>query len=130
LAGTDLNGGYYWGFGELHPSMETNWRLLRLGPDSGTAYHATLPVEIELFQNYPNPFNASTAIRFNLEPSMFVNLKVYDILGREVAVLINEVLPVGRHTATFDASHLASGIYIYRLQCGSQIQSRKMVVLK
>jgi hypothetical protein len=127
--GADVSGGYYWGLANWDAGLMVT-RLLRLGSDSGAGYHATLPEQIELFQNYPNPFNASTAIRFNLAPSMFVNLKVYDILGREVAVLINGVLPVGRHQTTFDASHLASGIYIYRLQCGSQTQSRKMVVLK
>ncbi|HEY3295433.1 MAG TPA: YCF48-related protein [bacterium] len=91
--------------------------------------HAAPPSSIHLC-NYPNPFNPTTEIRFDLARAGKTSLKVYDLLGKEVAQLMNDVLPAGVHNATFDASKLPSGIYFYRLQSGTEIQSRKMIVLK
>lgn len=83
-----------------------------------------------LGQNYPNPFNPLTTISYNvLEPGQ-VNLTVYDILGREVAVLVNEIKGEGRYTVTFDASRLPSGVYFYRLKAGLRTDVRKMIVTK
>ncbi len=83
-----------------------------------------------LSENYPNPFNPSTNIGYNLSRSGHVTLKVYDILGREVTTLVNENESAGYHTAVFDASRLASGVYLYRLTAPGITQVKKMVVTK
>ena len=83
-----------------------------------------------LDQNYPNPFNPNTIISFELRRSDFVTLKVYDILGREIADLINGVKEAGVHQVTFDASNLTSGVYFYRLQSGNFMETKKMVLLR
>lgn len=85
---------------------------------------------LELRQNYPNPFNPETVISFRLPEADQVRLAVYDMLGREVAVLLNGIVPSGSHSVTFDAESLATGVYIYRLQAGGVIQSRKMLYSK
>jgi hypothetical protein len=81
-------------------------------------------------QNYPNPFNPSTTIEFRIQSSQFVTLKVYDLLGREVAVLVDEQKAPGNYEITFDASRLASGVYMYRLTAGQYVESRKMVLIR
>jgi hypothetical protein len=89
-----------------------------------------IPENFSLSQNYPNPFNPSTKISFELPVSGFTTLKVYDILGREVAVLLNEELTAGSHIINFNASNLASGTYIYRLNVNGNSSTRKMLLLK
>jgi hypothetical protein len=89
-----------------------------------------VPKTITLRQNYPNPFNPSTTIEFILPKSEFVVLKVYNILGEEVANLVNDKLQAGSHTFTFDGSNLASGIYYYRIEAGNFVKTSKMVYLK
>ena len=85
----------------------------------------------ELFQNYPNPFNPTTTIRYQLPTSAEVTLRVYDLLGREVAVLVNQEMKMaGRYQLTFDAGRLASGMYLYRLTAGSQVFTKKLMVIK
>jgi hypothetical protein len=103
---------------------------------------AELPSSFSLQQNYPNPFNPSTAISFQLPASSFVTLKIFDVLGREVAALVNEVRPAGRYTVSWDArqsagglaSDLPSGVYFYRLEAKNSTQSfvetKKMILLK
>ncbi len=93
--------------------------------------------EYALEQNYPNPFNPNTTIKYQIPASLnpskggtLVTLKVYDILGNEVATLINEEKPAGRYEINFNASSLASGVYIYKIQAGSFISSKKMLLLK
>ncbi len=93
-----------------------------------------LPKEFYLSQNYPNPFNPSTKIKFIIPQSSFVNLKVYDVLGREVATLLNEEKHPGEYEVEFnpvsDIGNLASGIYFYKLQAGSYSSTKKMIYLK
>ncbi len=84
----------------------------------------------KLEQNYPNPFNPSTTISWQLPVDAFVSLKVYDVLGNEVASLVNEEKPAGIYEVEFDASTLSSGTYFYRLEAGSFVQTRKMILLK
>jgi len=92
------------------------------------------PVEFELSQNYPNPFNPTTTITFSIPLSVerlhATSLRVYDVLGREVATLVNETLPAGVYVRTLNASNLASGVYFYRLQSGSFITTRRMTLLR
>ena len=89
-----------------------------------------IPTSFSLLQNYPNPFNPSTIISWQLPASSYVTLKVYDILGREVATLVNEEKTAGNYKVPFDAKNLASGIYFYRLKAGNYISVKKMILLK
>jgi len=89
-----------------------------------------LPTEFSLSQNYPNPFNPSTSIQYAVSSRQFVSLKVYDVLGNEVATLVNEEKPAGNYTVEFNGIGLPSGIYFYRLQTGSFVETKKMVLLK
>lgn len=88
------------------------------------------PESYTLYQNYPNPFNPSTTIKFNLEEAGFVTLKIYDILGTEVAVLVKGNLEKGIHEVNFDASIVNSGVYFYRLEANTFTQVKKMTLLK
>lgn len=89
-----------------------------------------LPERFQLFQNYPNPFNAKTVIPFTLTPGGAVRLRVFDILGKEVATLLSGRLPAGSYRIPFDGTSLASGIYLYRLEANGRHWSRKMLLVK
>ncbi len=96
-----------------------------------------LPVIFEMFQNYPNPFNPTTTIKYSIPASLnpsqgvtLTQLKIFDILGREVATLVNEAKAPGNYEVNFDAINLASGVYFYRLQAGSFVQTKKMMLMK
>ena len=86
--------------------------------------------DFKLFQNYPNPFNPVTTIRFNLPEAGNVKLTLYNILGQELKTLVNEFKESGVHTINFDATDLNSGMYIYKLEAGSFVQTRKMTLIK
>ncbi len=88
------------------------------------------PEAFRLEQNYPNPFNPTTAISYQLTARSFVSLKVYDVLAREVATLVNEEKPPGTYEVTFDASGFSSGVYFYRLSTTHFVQTRKLVLLR
>jgi hypothetical protein len=88
------------------------------------------PKGYALYDAYPNPFNPSTKITFELAKAEKVKLAVYNLLGEQVAVLINGVMSASSHTVTFNASNLASGVYFYRLEAGSTTIAKKMVLLK
>jgi hypothetical protein len=89
----------------------------------------TLPAQYRLEQNYPNPFNPSTMISYQLPFNSQVTLKVYDILGREIATLVDERQSAGTYKIEFNKP-LASGVYLYRIQAGNFIESKKMILLK
>jgi len=89
-----------------------------------------LPSNFSLKQNYPNPFNPTTTIQYSIPQHSNVTLKVYDILGNEVATLVNEEKERGIYSVSFDASQLSSGMYLYRLQAGSFIETKKMILVK
>ncbi|MEP0860493.1 MAG: T9SS type A sorting domain-containing protein [Ignavibacterium sp.] len=89
-----------------------------------------IPTEYKLFDNYPNPFNPTTVIRWQSPVGSHTTLKVYDILGNEAATLVDEYREAGRYKVEFDASKLASGVYIYKLTAGSFTSSKKMMVIK
>lgn len=93
--------------------------------------NSLLPTQFTVDQNYPNPFNPATTIRYGLPAQAKVTLKVYDILGSEVATLINnEIVSAGYHQVNFNAGRLASGTYIYRLQADNKVEIKKMLLLK
>ena len=91
---------------------------------------AIQPEDFYLKQNYPNPFNPATTIEFVLQRGGFVTLKVYNVLGEEVATLLETQKPAGQHVVNFDASQLSSGIYYYTLTADDFKQTRKMVLLR
>ena len=88
------------------------------------------PQTFSLFQNYPNPFNPSTTISYRLAKEGYVTIKVYDILGKEVASLVNEVKSAGSYTAKFSGEKYSSGVYFYQLRAGGTIESKKMILLR
>ena len=98
--------------------------------DTRTDDGPELPARLALHQNYPNPFNPSTVISYALPEQAQVRLAVYDMLGRSVAVLVNEAQAPGRYDVTWDASTLSSGVYIYRVEAGGQTITRKMTLVK
>jgi hypothetical protein len=89
-----------------------------------------IPSAFVLYQNYPNPFNPSTTIEFTLPKSEFVELKIYNILGKEVSTLVSNKLNQGSHTYQFDGKNLASGVYYYQLVAGNFHQVKKMILIK
>ena len=94
---------------------------------SGTA---DIPDGFSLSQNYPNPFNPATTINYSIPKEALVTLKVYNVLGEEVDILVNEIKQVGNYETNFDASSLSSGIYFYRLKAGDFIETKKMILMK
>jgi hypothetical protein len=98
------------------------------GPNKGGK--KIIPKDYALEQNYPNPFNPVTTIKFALPKASLVKLAIYDITGREVAVLVNGSLPAGYHSVQWDARNVPSGMYIYRLTAGSFTQVKRMTVIK
>lgn len=90
----------------------------------------SVPDEFNLYQNYPNPFNPNTVIVYQLPVTGVVTLKVFDVLGNEVATLVNDYKPAGVYEVEFNANQLASGVYIYKISAGNFVQSRKMILLK
>jgi plastocyanin len=91
---------------------------------------ADVPSAVQLDQNYPNPFRSETTIAYTVPQATHVRLAVYDVLGREVAVLVDAVMPAGRHTARLAAGPLASGFYLYRLVAGDVVAARPMVLMR
>lgn len=91
---------------------------------------AVVKVDEYNIQNYPNPFNPTTNIQYSIKEAVFVTIKVYDILGRELTTLVNEEKPVGIYTINFNGSSLSSGLYFYHIQVGSFIQTKKMILTK
>jgi hypothetical protein len=112
------------------PGHLSTLALIKSGAVLGVGEEARVPGEFRLEQNYPNPFNPATVVSYQLPVVSSVRLEVYDMSGREVAVLVNGSMPAGRHTVRFDASGLSSGVYVYRLTAGSHSLTKKLTVLK
>jgi len=89
-----------------------------------------IPEKIALYQNYPNPFNPETTIRYDLHRQNKVELAIYDVLGRKIAVLVNKIQPPGSYNVQFDGQGLASGVYIYRLQTPFEGFAKKMILMQ
>ena len=128
-------------------SITVDWTVTAMGADviqfADQVYSITLtrnlsvsneldesPNKFALNQNYPNPFNPTTSITYNLPASGEVTLEVFNVTGQRVATLVNGVKSAGSHIATFDASNLSSGVYMYRLSSGNSVQIRKMLLIK
>jgi arabinogalactan endo-1,4-beta-galactosidase len=141
-----VNGLFYWEPDDISlPTLGSSWENVTLFDFGGNTLESILafesaqtsvkregnhPYRYVLSQNYPNPFNPTTTIRFEIAATSYVSLHVYDVLGRDVATLVNEKKSAGRYHAVFDGSKLASGIYFYRLTAGSTSEVRKMVLVK
>ncbi len=114
---------------------KTIYRLQQIDNDGKVSYSKEvevnfLPVIVEVGQNFPNPFNPSTTINYKIPTNGFVTLKVYNILGEEVATLVNEEKETGIHQVKFDGSNLSSGMYFYKLTAGKTTEIKKMMLLK
>jgi hypothetical protein len=117
-AATDgkIVGSTMWAFGSVLSSVSSN---------------ATgIPDKFSLTQNYPNPFNPSTSFTYELSKAGFVSVKGYDLLGREVATLVNEFKQAGSYPATWNAASFGSGVYFYKMQSGSFTATKKMILMK
>jgi hypothetical protein len=88
------------------------------------------PSVYSLYQNYPNPFNPVTKIKLTIPDKEIVSLKVFDIVGEEVATLLNEEKPAGIYTIDFNGAALSGGVYLYQMKAGGFIQTKKMILLK
>ncbi len=110
--------------------MQFLFYIYYTGEVSSVAEHEALPRQFVLHQNYPNPFNPSTEIRYSLAKSGRINLTLYDVQGRPVAELLKQFQTAGEHSLRFEARHLASGIYFYKLSASGVAQTRKMLLAK
>ena len=104
--------------------------ICRYTGTTGVENNDNIPTEFSLSQNYPNPFNPGTVIRYQLPVSSQVSLKVFNVLGNEVATLANDYKSAGSYVVDFNSANLSSGVYFYQLKVGSLIQTRKMLLLK
>ena len=92
--------------------------------------NSEIPKEFALYQNYPNPFNPSTRIQFSVPHSSYVSLRVYNLMGQEVATLVSRELTPGKYNTQWFADQEASGIYFYRLEAGSFAETKKLILLR
>ncbi len=116
---------------EIHKSNNRGWSILEVpGIVTSVNGKTQVPVAFSLGQNYPNPFNPTSTISYSVPKEGRVTLKVYDILSREVATLVDAVKQPGRYHVSFDGSRYASGVYFYRLSSGGQTLTKKMLLLK
>jgi hypothetical protein len=118
------------GFGKVSFNQIRNNKIHLFASAEKISNSTNLPTVYSLMQNYPNPFNPATTIKFEVPKNGLVTLKVYDVLGAEVASLVNEEKSVGRYEVNFNASSLASGVYFYQLKAGSFIDTKKMILVK
>jgi hypothetical protein len=127
------------GGNQLHQGSKWYLDSLTFGPLSDIGdENEKFPLTFSLYQNYPNPFNPATTIRYNISEPSFVSLKVYDVLGNEIATLINEAKSAGNYEVEFDGTELSSGIYLYQLSAGNPepssgqgfVETKKMILLK
>jgi hypothetical protein len=110
--------------------QRTRQVFLRTATITGVDESVTKPISFALGQNYPNPFNPATKIDYNVAKSGLVTIKVFDVLGKEIATLLNEEVQPGSHQVAFDGQKLASGIYVYRMSTNGFTQSKKMMLVK
>lgn len=129
------NGGMVWVdfyLGELdNDEIETAFATLELPMTTGVEDDDVfIPDTYSLAQNYPNPFNASTTIRYNLPEPGFVNIEIYDIMGRRIQTLVSQDQPAGSHSVVWNASNVSSGVYLYRIAAGDFVQTKRCNLIK
>ncbi len=139
-AGDSTNGGTFNGRGLAWSADGNTMYMAEFGYNSVTVWtkdessvsadENAVPASFKLSQNYPNPFNPETTIPFSLEKRAFVELKVYDVMGREVKTLVNQEMNIGTHKTIFNGSGLASGVYYYRIKVDGKLQAKQMMLLK
>ena len=124
-----LTGVIYYSFNQykIVPRTDADFGVITDVPEAGTQ---SIPTAYALSQNYPNPFNPSTVIAYDVPAAGPLTLKVYNLLGQEVATLVNHVAAAGHYTVRFDAGSLASGIYFYRIQSANFVATKKMLLVK
>jgi hypothetical protein len=105
-------------------------RIMKVGSTVDVNEGTEVPEEFSLSQNYPNPFNPITKISWQSSAGSWQTLKVYDLLGREVATIVDEYKPAGSYEVDFDASDLSSGLYFYQLNAGSFVETKKLILLR
>jgi hypothetical protein len=127
-----LFGTYWWKVRAHNPvgwgAFSDMWRFNASPCD--VPVDSPVPKYYALGQNYPNPFNPTTMIQFTIVDRQWTIVKVYDILGSEVATLVNDVKEPGTYTVHLDASNLASGVYLYRLTAGAFVQTRRLLLVR
>jgi Secretion system C-terminal sorting domain len=123
---------YNWTVSATDGELKTSTRPRAFTIREANSVNGSDPIAriFQLYPNYPNPFNPSTTIKFEMPRTSLVNLTVYDILGRQVSVLVNERRDAGVHEVKFDGSNLASGVYFYRLQTGGFVNTKKLLLVK
>jgi hypothetical protein len=132
---TTVSQQYFYTDKNLNPGSYS-YRLKQVDLDGHFEYSEVVNIEIlapqifSLEQNYPNPFNPLTTINFSLPSGGMVNLKVFNVLGVEEAEVLSQDLPAGNHSVQFDATHLSSGIYYYRLETSGFTSVKKMILMK
>ncbi|MDP2364324.1 MAG: T9SS type A sorting domain-containing protein [Ignavibacteria bacterium] len=119
----------FWGPAESEMYVD-DFKFELLSPTEVLQEASQLPENFTLLQNYPNPFNPLTTIEFTTPKSGFITLKVYDNLGKEISVLVNEEKPAGTYSVIFDGSNISSGVYFYKIQIGAFTDIKKLVLLK
>ncbi len=112
-----------------NPSRRWDSTVVVIGV-TGIEEHPSNPDEYKLYNNYPNPFNPATLLSYSLPQASFTTLKIYDAIGNEIAVLVNEMQKAGTHQVVFNAISVPSGVYFYSLQAGSFKQTKKMILMK
>lgn len=124
---------YYWRVKTIIDQVESEWSdvwTFTTKRETAAEDEGEVPGRMYLYQNYPNPFNPGTQIRFTLPEQRHVRLSVFNILGQEIAILANEILPAGWHDIPFDAGGLSSGVYLYRLEADGHVKARQMILAK
>ncbi len=124
---TGSDGGFPAGDLNWFPSKKAEWEIWLTDVE---VVSNEIPESFSLQQNYPNPFNPSTKITFDLKEAGLTTLAIYNVIGQKVATLVNKELKSGKYEFNFDASSLSSGVYFYKLECGNNVSTKKMMLLK
>ncbi len=132
LAATEVRSDGSTAFEIQFPDTVFSYRALKfsLNAATTTSSNQQVPTSYESDQNYPNPFNPSTSIGFSLPEVQFVTLKIYDMLGKETASLMNNVMNAGTHTVQWNAANIPSGVYFYRLTAGPYAMTKKLLLMR